>query len=392
MVSDGTAAQIAGIGATDFSKYSGRSELRLSVEAAAAALTDAGLPPSSVDGAVTLTYDSTTPGELARSAGFGPLTFFQRVEYGGGGGCATVLLARLAVEAGLATTVVCYRGLNERSGLRFGRSRNAGQLAGDSDGARIGWQAPFGVAVPAGHTALVARRYMHETGTTSEDFGRLSVLLRANAATNPAAYFYGKPITLDDHQRSPAIVDPLRLLDCCQESDGAVAIVVTTADRARDLRQVPVQILAAAQGMASEQDHMVNYARPDPTDAAESQIVARQLEWQCGLRPRDTDFGIFYDHFTPLVLMQMEAYGICPRGEARLALADGRFDLDGAFPVNPHGGHIGEAYIHGFNGIAEAVRQLRGTAANQLPEPQTAVVTSGGAVPTSGLILAGAPS
>ncbi|MFF1261659.1 lipid-transfer protein [Streptomyces sp. NPDC058321] len=383
-----TTAQIVGIGATEFSKESGRSELRLSAEATLAALADCGLPPSSVDGAVTMTYDSTTPGELARSVGFGPLTFFQRVEYGGGGGCATVLLAKLAVEAGLAKTVVCYRGLNERSGQRFGRAANSGRLAGDSDGARIGWQAPFGVAVPAGHTALVARRYMHETGTTSEDFGRLSVLLRKHAATNPAAYFYQRPITLDEHQQSPWIVEPLHLLDCCQETDGAVAVVVTSAERARDLAQPAVRILAGAQGLAVEQDHMANYARADVTDAEESRIVARQLEAQAGMSLRELDFGIFYDHFTPLVLMQMEAYGLFNRGESRHALADGRFELDGTFPINPHGGHLGEGYIHGFNGIAEAVRQIRGTAANQLARADTAVVTSGGAVPTSGMVLA----
>lgn len=383
-----TTASIVGIGATEFSKNSGRSEFRLTVEATISALRDAGVAAGDVDGAVTLTYDTTTPGELGRAVGFGPLTFFQRVEYGGGGGCGTIMLAKLAVEAGLATTVVCYRGLNERSGRRFGRAANSGVLGGDSDGVRIGWQAPFGVAVPAGHTALVTRRYMHETGTTSEDFGRLAVLLRRNAATNPNAYFYGQPITLDDHQTSPLIVDPLHLLDCCQESDGAVALVVTTAERARDLVGVAVQIVAAAQGLAVEQDHMTNYTRRDPTDAEESRIVAEQLTRQAGFRPSDADFGIFYDHFTPLVLMQMEAYGICGRGEAGAALADGRFALDGAFPINPHGGHIGEAYIHGFNGIAEAVRQLRGTAINQLARNTTALVTSGGAVPTSGAILA----
>jgi acetyl-CoA acetyltransferase len=380
-------AIVAGIGATEFSKWSGRSEFRLTVEAVSAALTDAGINRGDVDGAVTLGYDNTIPSELSRALGFGELTFFQRTEYGGGGGCATLAMAKLAVEAGIANVVVCYRGLNERSGRRYGQAAHSGRLSDTSDGVRVGWQAPFGVAVPAGHAALVARRYMHETGTTSEDFGRLSVLLRKHAATNPKAWFYNRPITLEDHQQSPLIVDPLRLLDCCQETDGAIALVVTAADRGADLRQTPVRILAGAQGMSVEQDHMVNYSRHDITDAAESRVVARQLWDKSGLSTADIDVALFYDHFTPLVLMQLEAYGFCPRGEARFALLDGFFELDGGLPLNPHGGHLGEGYIHGLNGLAEAVRQLRGTSCNQVGDAEVALVTSGGGLPTSGLLL-----
>lgn len=385
----GRRATIVGIGATEFSKDSGRSELRLSTEATAAALADAGLAASDVDGAVSFTMDSTPEVELSRSLGFGDLRFFHQTPHGGHGGCGNLLLAKLAIEAGVADTVVCYRGLNERSGQRYGQPD--GYVPGTgAESVRMSWLTTFGASVPATFTAVMARRYMHETGTTSEDLGRLSVLSRRHAATNPAAWFFGKPITLEDHQASRLIADPIRLLDCCQETDGAVAIVLTTAERARDLRQRPVSVLAAAQGAGPEQEGLAIYHRADMTDPAESRIVADQLWGATGLTPDDLDVVIAYDHFTPLVLMQLEAFGLAPRGEARHALRDGVFDLDGRLPLNTHGGHLGEGYIHGMNGVAEAVRQLRGSAANQVDGAEVALVTSGGSGPTSGAILAAA--
>jgi acetyl-CoA acetyltransferase len=216
----------------------------------------------------------------------------------------------------------------------------------------------------------------------------LSVLSRRHAASNPAAWFYRQPITLEDHQSSPLISDPLRRLDCCQETDGAVSIVVTTAERASHLRRRPVYINAAAQGSGPEQEGLSTYHRSDITDQAESRIVARQLFERTGLSASDLDVAILYDHFTPLVLMQLEAFGLCGRGEAGAALREGFFDLDGTLPLNTHGGHLGEGYIHGMNGVAEAVRQLRGSAANQVAGAEVALVTSGGSGPTSACVLA----
>lgn len=379
-------ATIVGIGATEFSKRSGRSELRLTTEATAAALADAGLAPSEVGGAVTFTMDSTPEVQLARSLGFGELRFFQQTPHGGHGGCGALLLAKLAVEAGVVETVVCYRGLNERSGVRYGQPGGYTPGSG-AESVRLSWLTTFGAVVPATFAAITARRYMHETGATSEDFGALSVLSRRHAATNPAAWFYEQAITLADHQASPLISDPLRRLDCCQETDGAVSIVVTTAARAAHLHQRPVEIAAAAQGAGLEQEGLSTYHRPDITDQAESRIVARQLFARSGLSVADLDLAIAYDHFTPLVLMQLEAFGLCGRGEAGAAIRDGVFDLDGALPLNTHGGHLGEGYIHGMNGVAEAVRQLRGTAVNQVAGAEVALVTSGGSGPTSGCIL-----
>jgi acetyl-CoA acetyltransferase len=228
---------------------------------------------------------------------------------------------------------------------------------------------------------------MHEYGATSEDFGRVSVADRKHAATNPAAWFYGEPITLEDHQRSRFIVEPLRLLDCCQESDGAVAVVVTSLERARDLRQKPAVIAAAAQGASREQQMMTGYYAREMAGLPEMGLVARQLWAQSGLSPADIQTAVIYDHFTPFVLVQLEEFGFCPRGEAKEFLRDGHAELGGRLPINTHGGQLGEAYIHGMNGIAEAVRQVRGSAVNQVKEVEHVVVTAGTGVPTSGLIL-----
>jgi acetyl-CoA acetyltransferase len=232
-----------------------------------------------------------------------------------------------------------------------------------------------------------ARRYMHQYGATSEDFGRVAVADRRHAATNPAAWFHGKPITLADHQRSRWIVEPLRLLDCCQESDGAVALVVTSHERARDLRQPPAVVAAAAQGAVTEQQMMTGFYTPDITGLPEMGLVARQLYRAAGIGPRDVQTAVIYDHFTPFVLVQLEEFGFCGRGEARHFVQDGNIELGGRLPINTHGGQLGEAYIHGMNGIAEGVRQVRGSAVNQVAGAEHVLVTAGTGVPTSALIL-----
>jgi acetyl-CoA acetyltransferase len=380
-------ASIAGIGATEFSKDSGRSELRLAVEACRAALDDAGLAPADVDGMVTFSMDSNAEIAVARELGAGELTFFDLVGYGGGAACGTVQHAAMAVATGAASVVLCYRALNERSGRRFGQVA-AGAVAGATSSAiDNGWHYPMGLATPAATVAMAARRYMHAFGATSADFGAVAVANRRHAATNPAAWFYQRPITLADHQESRWICEPLRLLDCCQETDGAVAVLVTSLERARSLKVAPAVIRAAAQGSGANQYTMTSYYRDDLTGLPEMSVVARQLWAQAGLRPGDIRTAVLYDHFTPYVLMQLEELGFCVRGEARHFIAAGAIEMGGELPLNPHGGQLGEGYLHGMNGIAEAVRQVRGTAVNQVPGDGPVLVTAGTGVPTSGLIL-----
>ncbi|PXY30621.1 lipid-transfer protein [Prauserella flavalba] len=381
-------AAIAGIGATEFSKDSGRSELRLAAEAVSAALGDAGLTPSDVDGLVTFTMDGNAEIAVARELGIPELTFFSRVHYGGGAAAATVQQAAMAVATGVAEVVVAYRAFNERSGHRFGQVSSAAAQQVNTSGVDNGFHYPMGLATPAATVAMVAQRYLHTYGATSEDFGRVAVLDRKHAATNPRAWFHGKPITLEQHQASRWVAEPLHLLDCCQESDGGVALVITSAERARDLAQPPVVIAAAAQGSGPDQYIMTSYYRDDLAALPEMGVVARQLWRQSGLDRSDVDVAVLYDHFTPYVLMQLEELGFCGRGEAKDLVASGALELDGSLPLNPHGGQLGEAYIHGMNGIAEGVRQVRGTAVNQVAGARHVLVTAGTGVPTSGLVLA----
>jgi len=380
------AAAVAGIGATDFSKDSGRSELQLSCEATLDALADAGLTAADVDGLVSFTMDNTSEVALARELGMGELTFFSRISYGGGAACATVQQAALAVATDMADVVVCYRGFNERSGQRFGQVQNWAATQVNTNGLDNAFSYPFGLSTPAATVAMQARRYMHEYGATSRDFGAVAVADRKHASTNPKAWFYGKPITIEEHQSSRMIADPLHLLDCCQESDGAVAIVVTSTEKARDLGQGAVPIVAAAQGSAKGQFVMTSYFRSD-IGIPEMGVVGRELWRQSGLRPEDMDTAVLYDHFTPYVLMQLEELGFCGRGEAPAYVADGAIEVGGRLPLNTHGGQLGEAYIHGMNGIAEAVRQMRGTSVNQVEGAEHVLVTAGTGVPTSGLVL-----
>ena len=378
---------VAGIGATEFSKDSGRSELRLAAEAVDAALRDAGIEPAEVQGMVTYSADTNPDIDVARSLGIGELTFFSRVHYGGGAACATVQQAALAVAAGVADVVVCYRAFNERSGHRFGAGVQDRPPVANAENAQFAFYAPFGLLAPAQWVAMEARRYMHATGATSEDFGRVAVADRRHAATNPRAWFYEKPITLEDHQASRWIVEPLHLLDCCQETDGGQALVVTSLERARDLPQPPAVVRAAAQGSGAGQEMMTSYYRDDMTGLPEMGVVARQLWETSGLGPADMQAAILYDHFTPYVLYQLEELGFCGRGEAKDFVRDGAIELGGALPLNTHGGQLGEAYLHGMNGIAEGVRLVRGTSVNQVPGLEHVVVTAGTGVPTSGLVL-----
>ena len=381
-------AAIAGIGATEFSKNSGRSELRLAIDAAQAALADAGMEAGEVDGFCTFDLDNTATGELARNLGTGPLRFLSLVPYGGGGCGGAILHAALAVISGQANAVICYRAMNERSEYRFGQPHGAAGFA-DAAGALRGYHALHGLMTAAAIISVGVRRYMHETGTTYEDLAHLAVTSRRRAATNPHAFFYGKPIGIGDYFASRLIADPLRLFDCCQESDGGVAILVTMSERAKSLRQAPVLIRAAAQGVSRGMIPLANYYRADISVRDEAAVVAQQLWTGSGLTAADMQGAIIYDHFLPTVLPTLEAYGFCKPGEARHFIRDGNLERGGALPLNTHGGQVGEAYIHGMNGVAEAVRQLRGSAVNQIAGVEHTLVTGGTAVATSGMVLGG---
>jgi acetyl-CoA acetyltransferase len=380
-------AAIVGLGATEFSKNSGRTEIRLAMEATLAALAEAGIDPSEVDGFSSYSIDKVPEYEIARLLGANNIKFFSQVPHGGGAACAPVLHAAMAVATGIAKTVVVYRAMNERSWYRFGNGNYGFGSSPIVENVNYGWYMPYGFHTPAAWVGMFAQRYMHTFGATSEDFGRVAVAARDFAATNPAAFFYGKPITLAEHQASRWICEPLHLLDCCQESDGAVAMVITSVERARDLRTKPVIIKGAAQGMSDGQQIMTSYYRDDITGLPEMGLVAQQLWQQSGLTPQDIQTAVIYDHFTPFVLPQLEEFGFVKRGEAKDFIRAGQHARGGSLPINTHGGQLGEAYIHGMNGVAEGVRQVRGHAVNQVANVHNVLVTAGTGVPTSGLIL-----
>jgi len=378
---------IVGVGATEFSKNSGRSELRLALEAITAALAGAGMKASELDGVTSFTMDNVSEIDLAQNLGVPEWKYITRTPHGGGGGCALLQQAAVAITAGVCKAVLCYRAMNERSQYRFGQS--FGQIDGrlNTDVASALFHGLHGIRTAAGTAAMMARRYMHDFGATVKDFGQIAISARKHAATNPNAWFYGKPLTMEGYLSARMIVDPLRLFDCCQESDGAVAFIVTSAERARDLRAQPILISAAAQGSGYGQMVMNSFYTRQISRTMETDVVAKQLYETAGLSPKDMDVAIIYDHFGPTVMMSLESFGFCPIGGAKDFIKNGNIELGGTLPVNTHGGQIGEAYIHGMNGIAEAVRQLRGSAVNQVANAEHVLVSSGPLLPTSGAIL-----
>ena len=287
----------------------------------------------------------------------------------------------------MADVVVCYRAFNERSGNRFGAGVQGRAPVPNAENAHFAWYAPLGLLTPASWVAMAAQRYLHVTGATTEDFGRVAVADRRHAATNPKAWFYEQPITLEDHQASRWIVEPLHLLDCCQETDGGQALVVTSLERARDLRTAPAVIRAAAQGSGAGQDMMTSYYRDDLLGLPEMGVVARQLWETSGSAPTTCRPPCSTTTSPPSSSTSSRSSASAPRARPRTSSRDGNIELGGELPINTHGGQLGEAYIHGMNGIAEGVRQVRGTSVNQVDGLEHVVVTAGTGVPTSGLIL-----
>ena len=374
---------IVGIGQTEFSKDSGRSTLHMALEAILEALEDAGLKPADIDGVVKMAAnDDVFEIDLLRSLSLRNLRFFAEIPHGGGAACGTIACAAAAITSGMADVVVTFRSLNERSERRFGLSSMGGGLGG-----WMQYYLPHGLVTPAQWVAIFAQRYLYEYGYSTEEFGRVAVLCRKHAATNPHAMMYGRPITLDEHQASRWISEPLRLLDCTLDTDGACAAIVVSAEKAKTLELAPVYVAAAAQGTGSRTEMMTSYQRHTLVRLEEAEAVAGELYRSAEMTPADVRMVQIYDHFTPLVLMALEAYGFAKPGKAPELLREGKLELDGAMPMNTHGGHLGEGYLHGFGHIVEAVRQLRGTAVNQLARVDNCLVTSGTGVPTSGLIL-----
>ena len=358
---------IVGVGWTEYSKWSGVSTLTLALRAITNALADAGLSQHDLDGvACHRVFDSVQAVVVAQSLGITDMRFHLDLFGGGSTSASVVASAAMAVATGTADTVVCWRAVNARSEFRMG---GTGRAAPDT--VEFRYQTPYGFATPPQQFAMAARAYKEKYNLHDEDFGRVAVQQRRHAMDNERAMMR-KPLTMEDYLASRWIVDPFRLFDCCLETDAAVAIIVTSAERAMDLQRPPVLISGATFGSGH---NLYSNGRGDLTRSAAADMSPR-LYAQAGVGPEDIDVAEIYDAFTFLVPLQLEDYGFCGKGEGPALMANGDTAIGGRMPVNTHGGHLSEGYVHGLNHMAEAVSQLRGDCGlRQTPGAEVALST-----------------
>jgi acetyl-CoA acetyltransferase len=381
VVSDRPAVAIVGVGQTAYSRDSGRSEWELAVEAIANALADCGIEPGAVDGLVRYSYDHVDEAMIVRSFDL-KLRYYSQSSYGGLGSPAVLAQAYAAVASGQATTVVCYRSLNGRSGTRYGRAERS-LAAGSADLTATGDRAPsgafagpYGLLSPGQVMAMWARRYQWEAGITEDELvgalARIAIDQRAYAHRNPAAVMGQRPLDEAGYFAGRMIATPLRIFDLALETDGAAAVVVT--DRAVGPHP-PVWIRAAVQGLFPYAESIATYG--DLRNGPDYRSVGERLLRDAGVRATDLVSASIYDATSLSVLLGLEAYGLAKPGEAWRVVAETGIGLDSPMPVNTSGGHLSEAYIHGMNLVVEAVRQCRGESVNQVDRSGPVLVVSG---------------
>ena len=384
---------IVGVGATPYYKRGEslpRTITELAGEAILAACVDAGVSVREIDGfayysGASAGYtDKMDTADFMETLGIPEVTFTAALTSGGGGSAGAIGLARAAIVAGDATVVVTVMAL-QQSKQRLGTVFSA--VAPNPINSFI---QPSGLAGPGHLMSVLARRHMHLYGTRREAFAEIALSTRANAANRPKA-MHRTPLTLEDYFNARMIAEPLCLYDFCQETDGAVAVITTSMERARDLRQPAVPVVAAAHGGVRDWGRAFAWmGMPDEYFASSgNKPIAERLYRQAGIEAADIDVALLYDHFTPMVLMQLEDYGFCGKGEGGPFVESGAIRYGtGTIPVNTHGGQLSEAYIIGMTHIVEGVEQMRGTAINQVADAELALVTGGPAsLPVSGLIL-----
>ena len=383
MLKDATA--IVGIAQTKFAKNLDGSEKRLACEVIVAALADAGIDPSEVDGLSSYTMENNDEVEIAKNIGAGDLTFFSQIAFGGGAGPGVVGHLAMAVATGQCRVGVAWRSRKRGSGPRPW-TNTVQQLPTPAQ-----WSRPWGLLRPVDEVGMLMRRYMHEFGATRDHLANVAIACRNHANRNPEAIMYDRPLTRDDYMAARWISEPLCLFDNCLETDGALACVIVAADRARDCPHPPAYIHSFAQGLPAQHHTMVNYWNDDPLQGP-SWACAKQLWRGADVGPADVKVAQLYDAFTPLIPLSLEGFGFCERGEGAAFTDNGAIELGGRLPVNTSGGGLSEAYVHGFNLINEGVRQIRGTSTGQVPDADVCLVTAGEGVPTSAMLLTKAPA
>ena len=376
------AAAVVGIGQTAYGKGLPDSELSLACQAISAAIDDAGLQPSDVDGLSMFSMENGREVDVARNVGLGDITFFSEVGYGGGAGCGVVGQAAMAVATGQCTTAVAWRARKRAAKTSRPWAQVDDRLAGHQQ-----WSRPFGVIRPVDEIAMLTRRAMHQYGYTRDHLANVALAFRAHANRNPIATMHDKTLTREQYMDARWISEPLCLFDNCLETDGALAVVITSAERAQDLPQPPAYIHSFAQSIPRQHQVMTNYFNDNPL-VGPAWVCARKLWERSDFQPADVPVAQLYDAFSPLVPLSLEGYGFCGRGEGGAFTDDGALEWPhGRLPTNTSGGGMSEAYVHGFNLILEGVRQIRGTSTNQVANPTCSLVTSGEGVPTSAILL-----
>jgi acetyl-CoA acetyltransferase len=386
-------AAIVGIAESEYRKWgqiTDRSEFQLALDVIVRAVADAGLTIDDVDGFASFSNDRNEASLVATALGLPELRYADMTWItGGGGACAAVGSAAMAIATGMANCVVVYRSICMGEFQRFGRAL-VPESARPWD-RELGFALPFGLCNATIGMALLVRRHMHLYGTTARQLGAVAVACRAHANRNPRAVMHGRPLTLEDHAGARLVVDPFRLYDCCLESDGACAAVLVSAERARDLAQRPVYVMGAAQGMGPRYGigaWAMHYMPADDYATGGCRTIARNLYAAAGVGPTDIDVAQIYDHYTGMVILALEDFGFCERGDGGPFVESGRIQWpDGALPVNTAGGSLSEAYIHGLNHVVEGVKQLRGSSTSQVADAELCLVASGSGIPTSALIL-----
>jgi acetyl-CoA acetyltransferase len=381
-------ACLVGIGQSEYTRWGGikdRSQFQVTAQAVATAIKDAGLTAADIDGFASFSDDANAAPQMAVALGVPKMRWSSMVWGGGGGGSIAALSqATAAVESGQADTVVVYRGLCQGQSRRFGKANPARPAASFVN--------PFGLFAPPYMLALLVQRFMHLYPITEMHLAEIALNGRANANRNPKAVMHDKTLTLDEYLNGRWISEPLRLYDCCLETDGACAVVVTTRERARDLKQPMIEVLAAVHGSGPQWGHgpLGSHNMPDADYASSNnRELAKSLYAKAGVTPSDIDTAQIYDHFSGLVLMALEEYGFCGRGESGAFVESGAIRWgSGRLPINTSGGQLSEAYVHGMNLLAEGIRQLRGESTSQVPDARLCLVTGGlGVSPTSSAII-----
>jgi acetyl-CoA acetyltransferase len=386
----GDRAAIVGIGQTPFSRSLGRSEFDMAIEAIFAACDDAGLSPRAIDGVVRYDMETTDEENLLAALGTPEIRYQTSTSWGGGGSVSVLVHAAVAIATRMADTVLVFRSRARGKTSVFGKDHLLGGRYWERLGERLPglnqWHVPHGLVSAFQEMAMIARRHMIDYGTTEDHFAEVAVALRSHAQHNPQAVMR-QPMTIADHHASRYVAEPLRLFDCNIETDGACALIVTSAERARDLRQRPAIIHAGALAAGSHHIRLSTLlGRQRDEDSAAR--VARQLWATSGLAPGDIDAFFCYDFFTSFVIMALEDYGFCARGEGGPFVSGGALRVHGGrLPTNTNGGQLSEAFIHGMNNNLEAVRQIRGTSTAQVADCELVLAAGANTDPTGAVIL-----